>query len=156
MWATTGLLDDVVSFQVPSRPAPGDGASRAVTSEHLLAEPRCHRGRRALGRGRIERAEQLGVARRALEHLRADVDLAPGAILGDVPAVRTLLVGDLVRRPLLVATDAIADPFPAELDQLAAMYFERSRRRSRGMMAATRRSLPLPTGGATKPARTAQ
>jgi hypothetical protein len=26
---------------------------------------------------------------------------------------------------LLVAIDALADPFPAEFDQIAAMYFER-------------------------------
>src|SRR5205807_3529857 len=40
----------------------------------------------------------LGVARRALEALGRDVDLSPGAVLRRAPAVRALLVRDLVAR----------------------------------------------------------
>src|SRR5262249_42213556 len=88
----------------------------------LLADPWRHGGRGALGRGRIEGTEDLGVACRALQHLRADVDLTPGAILRGAPAILALLVSNLVRRATLAgagsdhaATDRLEEVGVADL-----------------------------------------
>src|ERR1041384_8366271 len=86
----------MMSFKVGRRSAAGHGAAVVIAREHLLAEPRCDGGRGSLGYRRVERAEDPRVARRALEHLGPDVDLATGAVLRRAPAVLTLLIGDLV------------------------------------------------------------
>src|ERR1051325_2482093 len=98
--ATARLLDDVMDVEVPRGAAAGHRAAMMIAREHLLAHPRRHRRRRALRCRRLERADDPGVARRTLERLRGDVDLAPGAVLGRAAAIRALLVSDLVPGPL--------------------------------------------------------
>src|ERR1044071_5837763 len=86
-----------MNIQIPRRAASRHRAAMLIAREHLLAHPRCHRRRRALRRRRIERANDPGVAVGALDHLRRDVDLAARAVLRRAPAIRALLVRDLVR-----------------------------------------------------------
>src|ERR1051326_3915481 len=89
-----------MDVEVPRRAAAWHGAAMMIAGEHLLAQPRRHCGRRGLGRLRTERADDPGIAFRALDHLRRDIDLAPGAVLRGAPAIRALLVRDLMRRAL--------------------------------------------------------
>src|SRR5512140_1698896 len=127
MRAALCLLDDVMNFQVPGGSAARRDATIVVAREYLLAEPWRHRGGGSLGRGCIERADVLGITRCALEHLRGDVDLAPGAVLRDAPAVLTLLIGDLMHRA--IGTGAWDDDRAADrldevsIAQLAAAFF---------------------------------
>src|ERR1044071_60285 len=89
-----------MDIEVPRRAAAWHGAAMMIAGEHLLAQPRRHRRRRARRGRRIERADDPGIAFRALDHLRRDIDLAPGAVLRGAPAIRALLVRDLMRRAL--------------------------------------------------------
>src|SRR5579872_7169954 len=70
-----------MDIEVARRPAARDRAAVVVAREHLAAKPRCDGGRHTRRFVRVERADQLGVAPRAVEHLGADLDLAPGAVL---------------------------------------------------------------------------
>src|ERR1041385_6177461 len=100
MAAASALLDDMMNLEVPRRAATRCHATMMIARKHLLAEPRCHGARRSLRRGCVERAEDLGITCRPLEHFRADIDLSPRAVLRGAPAIRALLIGDLVRRTL--------------------------------------------------------
>jgi len=57
---------------------------------------------------------------RGLEHDHRRVGHRIATAAGSVAVHAALWIG-----ALLVAVGALADPFPAELDQLVAMYFER-------------------------------
>ena len=98
MRSTLSLWHDMMDVQVTRRSAAGHRAAVMIAREHLLAQPRRHRGRRALGRRGVERAQDLGVARCALEDFGRNLDLSPGAVLRRAPAVRALLIRDLMRR----------------------------------------------------------
>ena len=87
-----------MDVEVPRGAAAWNGAAVVVARKDLFAQSRCDRRRGALRCIGIKRAEDAGVARRALDDLWCDVDLAAGAVLRGASTVRALLKGDLVCR----------------------------------------------------------
>src|SRR5690606_25163363 len=101
-------------------PTAGHGAAVSVPRHHLLAlAGRDGRGR-PLRHGGIDRAELAGVARRALDHGRIDLEIPTAAVLPGPLAIGALLDRDLVggRAGLVAPTGVAVRPAEHRLDQL--------------------------------------
>src|SRR3954449_6051007 len=75
----------------------------AIAREHLPPDPWRDRGRHPCRLRRVERAEELGVTRCALDHLGTDLDLPAGAVLPAALAGLAHRDRDLMWRPLRAA-----------------------------------------------------
>src|SRR5437867_756219 len=89
MLAAFRLRLDVMDLEPARSTAAGHAAAETIAREHLPAQPRRQRGRKPLGRRRVERAQELGVAAGRLDRRGADLDLDAGAVLRGAIAART-------------------------------------------------------------------
>jgi nicotinamidase-related amidase len=75
VFATVALILDVVQIEIPRGPAAVHGAAMVIAREDLPPDAWRDRGRHPCRLRRVERADELGVTRCALDHLGTDLDL---------------------------------------------------------------------------------
>src|SRR5690606_19517233 len=120
MAAAIALVLNMMEIEPDAPPTSGHGAAVSVPRHHLLAlAGRDGRGG-PLRHGGIDRAEVAGVARRALDDGRIDLEVPPAAVLPGPLTVGALLDRDLVgRRAGLVGVGpVVVRPAEHRLDHL--------------------------------------